>query len=487
MSERLSKSRYLSGIQCEKRLWLEHHEPDKASAPSSFQTHLLDQGRLLGRLARARFEDGVLIQVDSQPLKKAVADTKAALAQGATTVFEAAFEADGAYVLVDILTRSNGRWKLIEVKSATRAKDEHLHDVAIQRYVVERAGLALSQTVLWLVNAACTFPDLSDLFYEQDVSQQVHPLLASLPTQLQRLRAVALLRQAPDVPIGPHCKSPQACPFRVHCWAFVQGRPVAFEIPRLSQANQDALRREGIVFVEELPSDFPLTPKQQAYVDALADPQVSIDKAAIAKKLSALTHPLYFFDFETFGPAVPRFDGMRPYQQFPFQFSCHILHEDGRIEHREYLHLDLSDPREPVARALVDALGDRGSIVVYYASFEKAVLQALAQALPEFRQTLLGFIERLWDQYDIFKNHYHDPAFGRSKSLKNVLPVVVPTLSYDDLVVQKGDQAQSVWHKMLHSKDEKEKTQLVDALKAYCRMDTWAMVEIHRALAQYRA
>jgi hypothetical protein len=175
---------------------------------------------------------------------------------------------------------------------------------------------------------------------------------------------------------------------------------------------------------------------------------------------------------------------MRPYQQLPFQYSVHVLEADGTMQHREYLHTTGDDPRPALAKQLVKEIGPCGSVVVYNARFERGVLLELARALPKHQPALRGMMARLWDQLDIFRNDYLDPAFEGSNSIKKVLPVLVPELSYDDLHVKRGDQAQTVWQMLLNAKDEERREELAAQLRAYCERDTFAMAAIHEALGR---
>ena len=179
---------------------------------------------------------------------------------------------------------------------------------------------------------------------------------------------------------------------------------------------------------------------------------------------------------------MPRFAGLKPYQAFPFQYSCHILEEDGSLEHREYLHVDAGDPRLPLAEALLEDIGPHGSVVVYNAQFERMVLNDLAAHLPAHATRLHGIARRLWDQLEVFRRYYRSAAFLGSNSIKKVLPALVPHLSYADLEVCRGDQAQAVWQEMIACRDAARKAEMAGQLRAYCERDTYAMVEIHRVL-----
>ena len=266
-----------------------------------------------------------------------------------------------------------------------------------------------------------------------------------------------------------------------HCW---QGVPQVsiFDIPGLRPEVKTRLAAQGILDLADLPADLKLTRRQRDFVELMRRGGTEIDRAGLRAHLDRLSYPLYFFDFEADAPAIPRFAGLKPYQAFPFQYSCHILQEDGTLEHREYLHVDGGDPRLPLAEALLEHIGPHGSVVVYHAQFERMVLNDLAAHLPEHAARLHGVARRLWDQLEVFRRHYRSAAFLGSNSIKYVLPALAPHLSYADLAVRRGDQAQAVWQDMIACRDAVQKAELAGQLRAYCELDTYAMVEIHRVL-----
>ena len=227
------------------------------------------------------------------------------------------------------------------------------------------------------------------------------------------------------------------------CWKHVPDVSI-FTIPRLDWKKKEALITQGILAIADLPSDFSLTTNQRTYVDSILNDEPYADGDAIAASLADLTYPIHFFDFEAQNPAIPRFDGLKPYEQFPFQYSCHVLHSDGSIEHREYLHIDSSDPRLALLAALAIDIAPVGSVIVYHQSFEASLLRKLAQNFPKYAKHLESIADRLWDLEDVFKKHYKHPDFRGSTSIKKVLPTLVPALSYKTLSVQRGDQAQTV-------------------------------------------
>lgn len=480
MAASLTKSNFMSGLQCHKQLWLTVKEPHRATPPNLAQQRIIDQGGVVGQYARQQFPTGQLIGGNGS---EAIQATQTAIAAGATCLFEAAFNFDGVFIRCDILHQSSPTtWELVEVKSSGKVKDEHYWDVALQQYVLIQNGLSISSTKLMHINTQdCFFPHLDNLFTLADISAEVNSRLPEIPTKLDQFKTILIQDLEPPLAIGKHCDQPNPCPFKEDCWQHIPEVSI-FTIPRLDWKKKDALIAQGILAIADLPLGYRLSDNQQTYVDTVLSSQPAIDQSAIAASLAQLVHPIHFFDFEAQNPAIPRFDGLKPYEQFPFQYSCHIVQADESIEHREYLHIDQSDPRPALIAALTTDIAATGSVVVYHKSFESSLLRKLAADFPQYALRLEAIADRLWDLEDIFKYHYKHPGFRGSTSIKNVLPVLVPNLSYKNLNVQRGDQAQTIWEEMIACTDPIEKQRLVDDLRAYCQLDTLAMVEIYRTL-----
>ena len=477
----LTKSKYLSGLQCHKRLWYEKNHPERATAISRSQQRIFDQSKEVGVLARDHFSEGELI--DTASPVDAVRQTEEAMRHGGSCIFEASFAFNDILVQCDIFQKDSNSWRIIEVKASTKVKEEYLPDLAVQKYVLTGRGVPISGTQLMHINQKCVYPDLSNLFVIEDVTDQVDQLMGNVPNYIETFKTILDGDVEPKILIGTQCDKPNRCPFKAYCWESVPEHSI-FTIPNLRKNKKTELVEKDIFSLYDIPADFPLTQKQRAYVNSVLDDQPEIDNEAIKRQLSDLEYPIHFFDFETYNPAVPRFQGLSPYQQFPFQYSCHILQPDGVVTHHEYLHTDPTDPKLPLVESLLDHISNVGSVIVYSASFECGILEDLARSFPEHSAALQSIISRLWDQLAIFRNHYKHPGFGGSNSLKNVLPVLVPSLSYQNLDIQEGEDAQAVWDLMIKATSEEEKSDMIRHLKTYCKMDTLAMVKIHKALLE---
>ena len=468
MTKLLTKSLFLSGLRCPKKMWLEINKFEQE--PTSLaQKRLINQGFEVQEKARKIFPDGYLIEA---PSFEAIQKTKEALDSNIDCLFEAAFQFKNILVRCDILQKTtDGSWDLIEIKSSGSVKDEHIDDVAIQKYVLINCLLPINRVKLMHINTkTCFFPKLDNLFIIEDISHEVEKKLheLSIESKINDFQQIISNNIKPEHPLGKHCNIPHACPFKSHCWKDVPQASI-FTIPRLSTEKLNRIK---------------LTSKQQEYVNLIIREQPDIDYKEIGNALSELKYPLHFFDIETHNPAIPRFDGLKPYEQFIFQYSCHILQEDGILDHYEYLHTDTLDPRQSVIESLIHHIQPTGTIIVYHKSFEGSIIKKLAQDFPEYEEELLSIVERLWDLEEIFKKYYKHPEFYGSTSIKNVLPVLVQDLSYNDLEIQRGDAAQAIWDSMIICSNENQKLKMIKDLKDYCALDTLAMVRIYQKLLE---
>ena len=485
-SYRLSKSRYLSGLQCHKRLYLEVHAPALATKPDAATQAILDMGTDLGELARQRFPGGRLVTAGYRQSQEALAQTAELLKDPTVpAIFEGAFQFNQVLIRVDVLERvgvdelGQPTWRLVEVKSSSKVKATHVDDLTIQSYVLEGIGLALAEICLMHVNTQYVFDgrhlDLDQLFTLRSLTDTVRPRLPEVATRLGAMQA--MLEELSTPAIGPdeHCHSPYECPFWDHCTRDKPARWI-YHLPGSSKTVIQ-LRELGVETIDNIPDHIALTPVQRRVKENrewVGD--------GLRSALETIVYPVHHLDFETFMPAVPKYTDTRPYQVIPTQWSNHIEHPDGSLSHTEFLCRDERDPREDLAVTLLESLGREGSICVY-SSYERSVIERLAEDFPSLRKDLKRVVARLWDLHVIIRDHYYHPAFEGSYSIKTVLPAVVPSLSYADLVIRDGGVAACEYSRMIFTvTDWIEKAQIQEALLRYCERDTLAMVELRREL-----
>ena len=483
----LTKSRFVSGLQCERRLWWEHHEPDAPElVPDAALEALFEHGRHVGALARERFPGGVLIDVPYTDPAGRVQATREALASGAAAVIEAAIEHDGAFAAVDVLLRDGDGWRVIEVKMSTEVKDEHVPDVAFQVLLAERSGLAVTGAELMHLDRECRHPDLLTLFVREDITALVRAALGEIDAS--RARFQDLLRGSiPEVAPSKHCGSPFDCPFRSRCWAGMPEHHL-YTLYRARQDEVDALEAEGASTIADLPPRAATTAIRKRQVAAVRSGRIQVSPD-LRQALFTITTPAVYLDFETIWPAIPVWPGMRPYDQAVVQISAH--RDDGTdapIEHAEWLADGPADPRRDAAEQIIALTAGASSVVVYNANFERLRIEEMEALFPDLAPALAAVRARLVDQLPIVRDHVYHPAFRGSFSIKAVLPALVPEESYDGMEIAEAGAASAALERVLFDRDgltDTERAELRRALLVYCRMDTWAMVALHRALAAF--
>ena len=489
MTIKLSKSKFVAGCQCLKRLYLQVHQPELAAEPEEAAEAIIEQGREVGMLARELFPGGVEVPSDCR-LDEAIRATRELTAnREVPAIFEGTFEHGGVLVRVDILhRRRDGRWRLIEVKSTTDVKDHHVGDVAIQHRVVTRSGVDLSASCLAHVNREYVYDggsiDPHRFFKVRNVTRQVESLRRKLPSMLRSQFRVLAMLEAPRIAAARHCTEPVVCEFYDCCNPPLPDDHI-LKLPRIHASEVAKLVALGIQSIHDIPESYPLTAR-------LRRACTSVQSGApwfapeLKEELERLKYPVYFTDFETLNPCIPRFSGMRPYDQLPFQWSVHVQREpDAAPEHLEFLATDNGDPRHAFISALCDALGDSGSIVVYHQQFESQRLSELASWVPEFSRRIEKIQRRLWDLLPVIRDHVYHPAFNGSYSLKSVLPALVPGMTYEGMEVADGQDAGLAWERLIRGDcDEGESEQKRKALLKYCCQDTLGMVKLVELLRQ---
>ena len=420
----LSKSRFTSGLQCHKQLWWRVHEPAAPElVPNAKLQNLFDTGTQVGQAARAHMPGGVLIDLPHTDYDGKLAATQRAIDAGASAIYEASFLADQVFAAVDILLREPNGWRVIEVKSTTQLKPQHVPDAAIQVHVLRRAGLTVTGADVMVLNRECTYPDLSNLFVRHDVTAEVEALLADIPREVGAQLAM-LAGPLPEVAIGPHCSEPYECPFVARCWPTLPEHHVSTLYYLKRRAAE--LESLGYTTIHDLPDGLGLNAQAERQRRAVQAGRMLVE-GDLSAALKRFASPLAYLDFETVQFAIPVWDGCHPYDQIAVQFSCHRERADGMLEHFAWVPERPGDPRAEIARRIVEACAGARTVVAYNSSFEKTCMEALARAVPSQAKGLRDVIARLADPLPVVREHVYHPDFGGSFSLKAVLPALVLT------------------------------------------------------------
>lgn len=489
----ITKTDYLEYTFCRKNLWLRKHKPNlfQGKELSEFEKKIIEEGNVADESARHLFPEGTLIELVGM---RAVPQTQNVLALKPDTLFQGAFSFEEFFVQADILRWNavlNG-WELYEVKATNDVKREvphhHVNDLAFQKQVIEGAGLTIVKAGVIHLNSEYRQKgkvNFQELFITADLTEEV--LMAEEAVR-EEMEAMKVELSGPE-PKGCDClyrgRSAQ-------CTTFAYSYP---DVPEYSVHDINRIGGSKALFydwidrsifrIEDIDNPEKLKGAKRAQYDAYMAGSPIIDHEGIKELLSELVFPLQFFDYEGYSSAIPRFDGFGAYEQVPFQYSLHTLQEDGTLEHKEFLVKDpVGDFTRPLLDRMIEDMNPYATVISWYSTYEKQRNMKLAELHPDKADFIERINDNMFDLMTVFsKSYYVDAAFKGSASIKNVLPVIVPHLTYKALGIQKGDQAIERWEKMIASDTpQEEKDQITRDLLEYCKLDTFAMVEIYRFL-----
>lgn len=466
----LSKSKIKQGLMCKKALHLAIHQPKLGKYSTQSQKSFAN-GLEVGKIARSLFPGGILI--NNFKWKDKMDDTVLAL-KTKKVIFEATFSYNSVPIQVDILEPTDKGYNLIEVKSGLSVKDDYIEDAAIQLYVLQGKKIVVDKVFIWHINKQAGSE--KDLFTKVDVTDKVLEAIKKVPEVIKDLtEMVNDEKTIPDVKIGSHCMFPYECPFRQHCWKNIPDTGSIFQIPYFPR-KWEAFNDGVISLTDPKLADYGI---RKEIIESVLNHKMWINKEAIAEELQKWTYPISSLDFETLLVNLPSYSHSYPYQQIPFQFSLDVLNKDESLDHFEYLHQTDSDPREQIAKTLVESTPKTGTILAYNGKFEIQVCRELAEMFPEYKEDLEGIIARIVDPWLLIKEHLYHPEFESSYSLKSVAPALLGKgRDYDLLTIKDGLQAQEAYSKLLQTSNLLEKIEINKNLRTYCQADTYNLILI---------
>jgi len=493
----ISKSKFIAGLSCEKRLYFEVNHPELKAPISASQEAKFDLGHRIGALSQERFSGGVNAEPENKRDFQLWLDTtRDFIANGEETIYEAAFSYRGSFCALDILLNQNGNLTAIEVKSGGSKTDTYVKDAAFQYFVMSQAGYTPHRIYLLLINGEYVRGnqlDVHQLFKTVDITEEVLALQNFVANNLLHFQTLLSAGVLPAKDIGPHCSQPYDCPFYGHCSAHL---PVENPITDLrgSSAKVWELYGKGVLSIEGIPNGFKLLKSQRSQVLGVKSGDGVLKLEPIREFIESVNYPIHFFDFETIWPAIPIANGIKPYGHLSFQYSLHTMNAIGELTHAEYL----ADP-DAIGRGvnteyeLIQQMKrdfhDSGSIIAFNKTFEESRLRDMIKRFPEEALFLNGLMDRFVDLMLLFKpkDIYYLPAMKGSYSIKYVLPAIAPEFSYSDLEISNGGDASTIFTSKCAGDFEGEWEPTREALLRYCERDTYGMVVIWNHLKNITA
>ncbi|MCA9459277.1 MAG: DUF2779 domain-containing protein [Nanoarchaeota archaeon] len=479
MKKLLTKSNYLIGLKCLRSLWIIKNKPDLVPEFDLDTKHRMENGNKIGQLAKQYFENGIDIPEDD--FDKSLKLSKEYL-EKRKILFEAGFLFERFYSRADILKPvGENEWDIIEVKSGGKIKEENICDVSYQKFVYENCGLKIRNCYLMHVNTDYIFKgklDLDEFFIIENINDDIYEI------EKNEVNDMLKIIDSNEY-IGSHCENPKTCPIPNLDWNFLPKNSV-FTLYNIRIKKAMEYFNNNYIESKDVLNNFKLNEKQKIQINCEISNETHINKSKIKSFLSKFRYPLYYIDFETYNPPIPIYDGMKPYQRIPFQFSLHIQNShDDKLIHYEFLAEGRSDPREDFINYINKYIkNDDGSIVVYNQGFEKGVLKELSDYDSKFKEIVKSYNDRFVDLLDLFRDFsYYNPIQNGSCSIKAVLPAIYPEKNHKHLDICDGMRAcieyeKSIWEYTNEKQIEKIRKDLLE----YCALDTMGMIHIKEEL-----
>ena len=483
----LSKSKYCKAIQCEKILWLEKYKPEEKE--DILNDSVLDNGTDIGILAQQLFGEHKVVEFN-EDLSKMIDDTNNYLKEDNIVLCEASLSYNNNFCSVDILKKNKNIFEIYEVKSSTHVSDIYLDDVSYQYYVLKELGLNVSKASIIYINSdyeRIGDLEINKLFNILDVTDIAINRQEFIKNKIKEISEYMENDKEREKDIGDYCFSPYDCPFFKYCSKKLPENNV-FKLRGMSLSKKINLYKKGIYSYEDLLKEKINEKYKQQIEFELNDLNPYINKNNIKKVLDSFSYPIYFLDFESYQSAVPEYDYTKPYMQIPFQYSLHILDENNKLSHKEFLSESGIDPRRKLAESLVNDIPKDACVIAYNMMFEKMIIRHLAYLYKDLEEHLMNIHDHMKDLMIPFKNRdYYNKGMHGSFSIKYVLPALFPddeSLNYKNLeLIHKGDEASNSFINLINMSEEEQK-KVRNALLKYCGLDTYAMVKIYEKLKE---
>ena len=485
---RLSKSKYCNGITCEKMLWLKTYMPEVEEDLNN--DSILENGRKVGEVAKGLFGEYHDIKFNEN-LNKMIEDTNKALDKGYSVITEASFVYENNFCSVDILKVTEEGLEIYEVKSSTEVNDIYLDDISYQVYVLLNLGYKVNKACIVYINNKYERNgelELDKLFNIEDVTDIAFDKQEEVSLNIEKLDLYMLQKTEPAKGLGMHCVKPYDCPFFKYCSRELPDNNV-FKVRGMTNNSKFKYYDMGVYSFEDL-LNMDINDKYRQQIEyTLYEKCDYIDIDKIKDFMSTLFYPMYFLDFETYQQPIPKYDGIRPYMQIPFQYSLHyLLKSDGRLCHKEFLAEADIDPRRSLALSLVRDIPMNSCVLAYNMKFEKMVIRELANTYEDLSEHLMNIHDNMYDLMIPFKDRdYYTKDMAGSFSIKYVLPALFPndsSLDYHNLdLIHNGSEAMTSFAD-LGTKSKSEQEKIRNSLLKYCELDTYAMVKIYYRLKE---
>lgn len=467
----ISKTAYLKFEQCQKAFFFYKRHPYLRDKVSVDKQLTFNRGHQVGDLAQTLFPGGTDVSKQTKNSSEALALTKILVENKTSVIYEATFTFNGALIMLDILCLENEKYTAYEVKSSFKISEIYLKDACLQYYVLKNALPNLEDLFLVTLNQDYIFENEinpKQLFKKRSVKAESEKNLPYFESQLFNAQLTLEQNKIPNIAIGAQCFKPYTCDYFGNCWKETVADNSIFHLPLLNKEKLFEWYNSGIRTIDQIGEEHDAKAIIYKIKEAYFENKPIIDKERIVAFLEKIQLPMAAMDMEMWGPAIPKINGTKPFEQLPY-LVCFF---DGTTHSNIFIDYT-KDERKLFAEELINSTKKFNSILVYDGTMEKMVINNLAKLFPELKPELEELKNKFIDVFDIFLDFsYYHPAFKTNFSLKTASSVLLEDINYSKIT--SGLEAMAYYDQFRLETNPVEKDILKEELINYCKTDTLA-------------
>ncbi len=490
MSSPISKSAFIKSEQCLKHFYLYKNHPYLRDNLSKEKQLIFKRGNDVGVFAQQIFPNGIDVTIGEKRDQQLFAQkTKDLIEKGETTIYEATFIYDNLLVMVDILHKIDNEWTAYEVKSSLKITETYVKDACFQYYVIKNCLPNLVDFNLLTLNSKYVLGaelDIQNLFKTTSILKDAQKNTDYFSHKTTEAKLVLEQGKIPDIKIGTHCFQPYTCDFLGSCWKNTTSKNSIFSLGKLSKNTLFELYNQNIKSIEELTAnnDIEILNRKEIQVQISANKlnTEQIDRAEIKKFISDIKEPICSLDIEVWMPALPYYEGTKPFQQIPFLFSM-VSYKNNELEKFSYFKPIENDNRLEFLETILEKTKSFNTILMYDKSLEESVLNQLAELYPTYRKDINALKQKIIDIAEpIQKANYYHPNMQGNFTLKSIAPILNSEFDFNALSIQSGITAMYIYESLLLQTNIFEAQQIKEQLIEYCEMDALVTLAFYNYL-----
>jgi len=472
----ISKTAYLKFEQCKKAFYFYKKHPYLRDKISIDKQLTFKRGHEVGDLAQSIFPGGIDISKNSKNSIEALHLTQTLISNKTPVIYEATFSFNSALIMVDILCLEDGEYTAYEVKSSFKISEVYLKDACLQYYVLKNILVNFNDLFLVTLNQDYVFQDelnLKQLFKKRSVKTESEKNLEYFDLQLNNAKFILSQNIIPNITIGKHCFKPYQCDYFGNCWKDAINQDSIFNLPLINKEKLMEWYNSNIKTISQInENEEGLKSNISKIKNAFLTNNAIIEKKEITNFLSTIKFPVAAMDMEIWGPAIPKLNGTKPFEQIPYlvSFFNGESHSSVFMEYKD-------DERKAFAEKLINYTKQYNSILVFDGTLEKLIINNLIKHYNDLKSDLETLKNKLVDVFDVFLNlNYYHPDFKTNFSLKTISAALLNDINYSK--INSGLEAMNYYEQYRTEKNDVLKQLIKEDLISYCETDTLATFKL---------